>query len=95
MRLNGRRNIMHFLGVSPQNRKAWHKIRERYGAAIYRLPGSDWVWALPEDLIAVDKAQGITVAQWLQHREPAWTRDFRRFVEQTERAGSRKQWGEE
>ncbi|HTX54525.1 MAG TPA: hypothetical protein VMD08_14035, partial [Candidatus Baltobacteraceae bacterium] len=66
--------------MSPKNSNAWHKIRERYGEAIYRLPRSERVWAVAEDLIEVDKAQGISMAQWLQEHGDGGAKGFNRIV---------------
>ncbi len=40
MRLHGRREIMAYLGRSPQNRNAWRRIRARYGDVICSYSGS-------------------------------------------------------
>ena len=68
MRLNGRQQIMVYLGLSPRNRDAWRKIRVRYGDAIRCLPGSGRVWARSEDLDSVDIRECKTVAVLLAAR---------------------------
>ena len=65
MRLNGRQDILRYLGRSPQNRYAWRKIRARYGEVIRCLPGSGHVWVRSEELDAVDIREGQTMAEAL------------------------------
>ena len=68
MRLNGRRQIMVYLGRSPQNKAAWRKIRARYGEVIRCYPGSGHVWARSEGLDLVDIRECETMARMLAAR---------------------------
>ena len=54
MRLNGRRAILVYLGYSPRNHRAWPKVRARYGEVILRDRETGRVWAMAEQLYAVD-----------------------------------------
>ncbi len=60
-RLNGRWQIMAFVGRSPRSKRSWRMVREQYAEAIYYLPGSRHVWAVNEELIALDRARSLRV----------------------------------
>ena len=68
VRLNGRRGILHHLGRSWSNRRAWRWIRRAYAPVIYYLP-SRRVWTTTEELDAVDRARSRTAEDVLSGRE--------------------------
>ena len=52
------------LGQSPANRRAWRRVRRDYAVAIYYLP-TRRVWALSEELNALDRARSRTAGELL------------------------------
>lgn len=68
MRLNGRLEILAYLGKSWRNKGGWRKVRERYGDVIRCEPGNSHVWALSEELDAADKARCLTMTEMLASR---------------------------
>ncbi len=68
MRLNGRLEIMAYLGRSWRNKAGWRQARERYGELIHCEPGNSHVWALSEELDAADKARCLTMTEMLASR---------------------------
>jgi hypothetical protein len=62
MRLNGRVEILRYLGRSSRNRRGWRKVRREYAAALHYLPGSHRVWTTREELNVFDRARSLTVA---------------------------------
>ncbi len=63
MRLNGRREIMAYLGrrYNPQDRATWRRIRRRYVEALHYLNGSFPVWTTSEELDALDLKRSLTL----------------------------------
>jgi len=55
MRLHGKRDIMRYLGRSPQNKNGWRKIREHYADVIRCYSPSGHLFALSEDLDRIDR----------------------------------------
>jgi hypothetical protein len=66
MRLNGKREILSYLGRHTQNKKTWRRIRTRYEAVIWCEPTSGHLWALSEDLDAVDRARCVPMTEFLK-----------------------------
>jgi hypothetical protein len=67
MRLNRKREILRYVGKSPSNRRGWTLVKLRYGKAIFLLsPNSPnrGYWALSEELDAIDRKQGLSVAEF-------------------------------
>ena len=62
MRLNGAREICAHLGYKATSRGAWRVIRDRYGTCITRDLASGRVWALSEELDALDKSRGVLLS---------------------------------
>ena len=70
MRLHGRREIMRYLGRSPQNKNGWRKIWEHYAEVIRCYSRSGHLFALSEDLDRVDRERCTTVRDVLNGRVP-------------------------
>lgn len=68
MRLNGRQEILAYLGRSWRNKDGWRKVRERNGDLIHCEPGNRHVWALSEELDAADKVRFLTMTEMLAAR---------------------------
>jgi len=68
MRLHGRREIMRYLGRSPQNKNGWRKIREHYADVIRCYSPSGHLFALSEDLDRIDRERCITMRELLEVR---------------------------
>ena len=65
MRLNGKRQILAYVGKAPSNWRAWNLAKLRYATAIYQLSptsASRGYWALSEVLDAIDREKGVSVA---------------------------------
>ena len=60
MRLNGRREILLYLGRSGVNRRGWRKVRQDYAAVLYFLP-TRRVWTTSEEVDALDRTRSLTV----------------------------------
>ncbi len=58
MRLNGKRQACAYLGVNPQNRRAWRAVKAACGAALWRLPGRR-VWVDSAALDEIDRARPV------------------------------------
>jgi len=71
VRLNGRREIMAYLGRSPQNKPAWRRTRSQYAEALHYLPGMNRLWTTSEALDTVDRARSLTVAEVLASQRGA------------------------
>jgi hypothetical protein len=67
MRLNGRVEIMAYLGrrYNPKDQKGWRKVRGRYVEVLHYLPGSFWVWTTSEELDALDRSRSLTLERAL------------------------------
>ena len=66
MRLNRKREILRYLGKSPGNRRGWALVKLRYAKAIYLLSPtstSRGYWARSEELDAIDREKGVSVAE--------------------------------
>jgi hypothetical protein len=68
MRLHGRREIMRYLGRSPQNKFGWRKIREHYADVIRCYSPSGHLFALSEDLDRIDRERCTTMRELLNTR---------------------------
>jgi hypothetical protein len=68
MRLHGRREIMRYLGRSPQNKYGWRKIWEHYADVICCYSASRHLFALSGELDRIDRAQCITLRELLAVR---------------------------
>ena len=68
MRLNGKLEIMAHFGRSWRNKDGWRKVRVRYGEVIRCYPGSGHVWALSEELDAVDREGCVRMVELLAAR---------------------------
>ena len=68
MRLHGRREIKRYLGRSPQNKNGWRKVREHSADVIRCYSSSDHLFALSEDLDALDRAHCTTLRELLATR---------------------------
>ena len=68
MRLHGRREIMRYLGRSPQNKNGWRKIREHYADVIRCYSASGHLFALSEDLDKIDRERCTTMREVLDAR---------------------------
>ena len=68
MRLRGRREIMRYLGRSPQNKNGWRKIREHYADVIRCYSPSGHIFALSEDLDRIDRECCTTMPEVLAAR---------------------------
>jgi hypothetical protein len=67
MRLNRKKEILQYLGKSPSNRRGWTLAKLRYGKVIYLLSPASvnrGYWALSEELDAVDRQEGVSVAEF-------------------------------
>jgi hypothetical protein len=73
MRLNGREEIMVYLGRrwNPNNRRSWKKIRSKYLPALHYLAGSYFVWTTSEELDAIDRARSLTLDEVLAAKQAA------------------------
>jgi len=68
VRLNGRREIMAYLGRSSRNKNGWRKVRARYGDVIHCYSESGHVWALAEELDELDRERSLTLPEVLASR---------------------------
>ena len=68
MRLHGKREIMRYLGRSPQNKNGWRKIREHYADVIRCYSTSGHLFALSEDLDRIDRERCTTMREVLTAR---------------------------
>ena len=68
MRLNRKREILRkYLGKNPLTPVRGRWVKLRYGAAIYRLSRTSanrGYWALSEELDAIDREKGVSVAEF-------------------------------
>jgi|PlaIllAssembly_1097288.scaffolds.fasta_scaffold1794394_1 hypothetical protein len=66
MRLNGKRQILAYLGKAPSNWRAWTLVKLRYATAIFRISRTSanrGYWALSEELDAIDREKGAAVSE--------------------------------
>ena len=68
MPLHGRREIMRYLGRSPQNKDGWRKIRQHYADVIRCYSPSGHLFALSEDLDRIDRERCATMRELLDGR---------------------------
>jgi len=68
MRLHGRREIMRYLGRSPQNKNGWRKIREHYADVIRCYSPSGHLCAMSEELDKIDRERCATMREVLTAR---------------------------
>ena len=68
MRLHGRREIMRYLGRSPQNKNGWQKIREHYADVIRCYSPSGHLFTLSEELDKIDRERCTTMREVLTAR---------------------------
>lgn len=73
MRLNGRQEIMAYLGrrFNRGNLRSWKKARSEYLPALHYLPGRYWVWATSEELDELDRKRSLTLDKVLAAKQAA------------------------
>lgn len=63
MRINGKKQILIYLGYSPMGNGQWMMVRRIHAAIIRRDPRSHRVWALTEELDAAESARCLPVSE--------------------------------
>ncbi len=65
MRLNGRREILAYLGRrwNPKDRRGWRRTRREYVEVLHYLPTSHRVWTTSEELDWLDRQRSLTFAE--------------------------------
>lgn len=76
MRLNGRWEICDYLHRA-RTKEWWWRLRKRYGMVIYRIKDNGHVWALTDDLDALDADRSEIVGDGIRISRTEWLRERR------------------
>ena len=68
MRLNGKQEILAYLGRNTRSKKTWRKVRASYAEAIWADPATGRLWAHSEALDAMARERCVPVTEFLSSR---------------------------